>query len=260
MTNGKQQAITKLATGEITQASLDEQAHNARLYEITQNLLPKFGYFSNFHSLLFLKRQTLSRFLYLDMLYKQILDVPVVICEFGVHWGTSLAQFINLRGIYEPYNHTRMIYGFDTFEGFNSVNSLDGNMHHPGDFSTFENYEKSLDEILTLHESFSPIPHMKKFELIKGDASVTIDEWLENNPVATISLAIFDMDLYKPTKDVLEKIIPRLIKGSILVFDEFTCSGFPGEILALREVLGMNNIAFKRFPHQPYAAWCVWGA
>lgn len=41
----------------------------------------------NQHSLVFLRRQSLSRLLYLDHLYKQIVDVPGVICEFGVQWG-----------------------------------------------------------------------------------------------------------------------------------------------------------------------------
>jgi hypothetical protein len=50
-------------------------------------------------------------------------------------------------------------------------------------------------------------------------------------------MAIFDMDIYKPTKDVLEKIIPRLVKGSLLVFDELNFKAFPGETIAVNEVL-----------------------
>jgi hypothetical protein len=251
--------VTKVDRGELTQASLDEQKRNQRLFELNQALMPQFGYFWNPSNLLFLKRQTLSRFLYFNMLYEKIIDVPGVICEFGVHWGATLSQLINLRGIYEPYNHSRKIYGFDTFTGFKEVNAKDGLLACEGDFAVGENYEMILDEILTLQESFSPISHMKKFALVKGDASETIDIWLKDNPEATIALAIFDMDLYKPTKDVLLKIIPRLIKGSILVFDEFSCHFFPGELLALREVFDMNKMSFKRFPHQPYQAWCVWG-
>lgn len=150
------------------------------------------------------------------MLYEKIIDVPGVICEFGVHWGATLSQLINLRGIYEPYNHSRKIYGFDTFTGFKEVNAKDGLLACEGDFAVGENYEMILDEILTLQESFSPISHMKKFALVKGDASD-------------------------------------------LVFDEFSCHFFPGELLALREVFDMNKMSFKRFPHQPYQAWCVWG-
>ena len=100
---------------------------------------------------------------------------------------------------------------------------------------------------------------MKKFELVKGDASETIDVWLEENPHAIVSMAIFDMDIYQPTKDVLEKIIPRLTKGSVLVFDEINCKLFPGETIALREVVGTNTLRLKRSRKQPYCSWAVWG-
>ena len=92
---------------------------------------------------------------------------------------------------------------------------------------------------------------------MKGDASLTINEWIQKNPHTIISMAIFDMDVYQPTKDVLEKIIPRLTKGSVLVFDELNCPKFPGETLALMEVLGVNNLKLRRDPNQPYCAWAV---
>ena len=51
-----------------------------------------------------------------------------------------------------------------------------------------------------------------------------------------MSLAIFDFDIYKPTKAALEAIKPHLFKGSVLVFDELADDIFPGETVALREV------------------------
>jgi hypothetical protein len=35
------------------------------------------------------------------------------------------------------------------------------------------------------------------------------------------ALAYFDLDLYEPTRAVLEQIRPYLTKGSIVAFDEF---------------------------------------
>ena len=40
------------------------------------------------------------------------------ILEFGVHFGSSFAQLINLRGIREPFNYSRHIYGFGHLRGF----------------------------------------------------------------------------------------------------------------------------------------------
>jgi hypothetical protein len=43
-----------------------------------------------------------------------------------------------------------------------------------------------------------------------------------------------------------------------LVFDELNCQHFPGETLAVREVLGLSKLALHCFPHQPYCSWAIW--
>ena len=72
-------------------------------------------------------------------------------------------------------------------------------------------------------------------------------------------MVIFDMDIYQPTKDALESILPRLTKGSILVFDELNCRQFPGETQALQDVLSLNKLKLQHDAHQPNCAWAVWG-
>jgi len=248
----------KTKLGEFINRSLIESEVDNRLLELHNFVVPQMGPHWNLHSNLFLKRISLSRILYFNQLYLQLLNVPGVICEFGVQWGASLALLANLRSIYEPYNYSRKIIGFDTFSGFSNIDAKDGNSVLKGDYSTMQNYEESLEEILSLHEQNSPIPHIKKFELIKGDASKTVADWLNVNPHAIISMAIFDMDVYRPTKDVLECILPRLVKGSVLVFDELNCPKFPGETTALNEVIGLNKLKLRRDPNQPYCAWAVW--
>lgn len=235
-----------------------KEALNKLLHK-TIKLLPQFGDYWMRHNLLTQNVTSTSRILYLNHLYKMIVDVPGVVCEFGVQWGSTLSQLINLRSIYEPFNHSRVIYGFDTFEGFPSIHEKDGEGYGVGDLATLDNYELELDEILTLIEKFPPVSHIKKYELIKGNVISSIDKWLEDNPHAIISLAIFDMDLYEPTKEVLQKIKPRLTKGSVLAFDELNCKVFPGETIALNEVFGLNNITLKRSPLHPYCSWAVYG-
>ncbi len=245
--------------GEFTGRNDAEADHDAAIRALAEQGISKTGPQWNYHALRFLKRQVISRVIYLDMLYKQILDVPGVVCEFGVHWGGSLSVLMNLRGIYEPFNHSRRLIGFDTFSGFPGVDAADGGRSSPGDYSVEAGYEVELEQLLTLHEQFSPISHIKKFELVKGDVEVTLETWLAENPAAVISLAIFDMDIYRPTKTALAAVLPRLTKGSVLVFDELNCPHFPGETQAVQEVLGLNNLRLRRFPHQPYAAWAVYG-
>ena len=200
-------------------------------------------------------RLTMSRILYLDELYSKIVDLPGVILEFGVRYGTSMVALTNLRGIHEPFNYQRKIIGFDTFAGFPSVHEKDSNRWEPGDYDTPYGYEKTLEEILNLHEQLSPVSHIKKHELVKGDVMVTVDAWLEQNPALMVSMAIFDMDLYEPTKHALESIQPRLMQGSVLVFDEFSNSSYPGETLAIRELFETRDLEFGHSRFQPACAW-----
>lgn len=251
----------KKIEGEFTQRGAAEMDNDTALFELARKRFADggFGPQWNYHSAVFLKRQALSRMLYQDMLYRQILDVPGLICEFGVHWGATMSLLCNLRGIHEPFNHSRRIIGFDTFSGFGEVDAKDGGFSSAGDYSTSQGYEEELARILSLQESFSPISQIRKFELIKGDVSLTLPGWIEANPHSIIAMAVFDMDVYKPTRDALEMVLPRLTRGSLLVFDELNCPHFPGETAAVEEVIGINKLRLRRFPHQPYCAWAVYG-
>lgn len=208
---------------------------------------------------LFMDRQTLSSLLYMDFLYKQIIDVHGIICEFGVRWGRNLALFESLRGIYEPYNYSRKIVGFDTFSGFPTINAKDGghDIVSKGSFSVTEGYEEYLEQILNYHEQESPISHIKKYELVKGDASNTIKKYLSEFPETIIAFAYFDMDLYEPTINGLQTIENHLTKGSVIGFDELNYHPFPGETLALKEWCGLKKYRIMRTPLNPHCAYII---
>jgi Macrocin-O-methyltransferase (TylF) len=248
--------------GEFTQRSDEEHDRDSELLALATSRIDSgtFGAQWNYHMSVFTKRQVVSRLLYQDFLYQKIVPVPGVILEFGVHWGATIATLINLRGIYEPYNHSRTIVGFDTFSGFPGIDAKDGGFSKSGDYSTSDGYEDELSRILTIHESFAPIAQIKKFDLIKGDVAETLPTFLEDNPHIVVAMAIFDMDIYAPTKSALERIIPRLTKGSLLVFDELNCRHFPGETQALDEVIGLNKLRLQRVPNQPFCAFAEFGA
>jgi hypothetical protein len=206
---------------------------------------------------LFISRQTLSRILFMQELYSKIISVHGVIMEFGVRWGQNLSLFSSLRGIYEPFNYNRKIIGFDTFSGFPVLSHEDGNHLSVGDYSVSSGYENYLEEVLNYHEKESPIAHKKKFELIKGDASVTFKKYLEKNPHTIVAMAYFDFDIYQPTKDCLEILLPRLTKGSVVAFDELNCPEFPGETIALMETIGLAKYAIKRSPLNPLISYLI---
>ena len=196
---------------------------------------------------LFLSPKLLSRILFFNEMYKKIINHHGVIMEFGVRWGPILNLFQSLRGIYEPFNRHRKIIGFDTFEGFTEVTDYD-KISKKGDFAVTEGYEEHLEEILSTQEKFSPLDHIKKFEIIKGDIIETLPKYLEENKHTIVSLVFFDLDIYKPTLESLKNIKPYLTEGSIMIFDELCDDTFPGETMALDEVFGLNNLEIKRLP------------
>ncbi len=206
---------------------------------------------------LFLTRQTLSRINFMQHLYELVLPVHGVIFEFGVRWGQNMALFSTLRGILEPYNYNRKIIGLDTFEGFPLVAPEDGKKVSQGDYGVTQKWENQLTDILDFHNQNAPIPQKRKFELVKGDATVTLPKYLASHPETIVSLAYFDFDIYKPTHDCLKMIQPHLTKGSVLAFDELNCPEFPGETLALREVFGLSSYAIRRDPSNPMTSYLV---
>ncbi|MTV49680.1 crotonobetainyl-CoA--carnitine CoA-transferase [Heliobacillus mobilis] len=208
---------------------------------------------------LFLNSKSLSRILFMDHIYKQIVDVQGVIIEFGTRWGQNLALFSALRGIYEPFNRHRKIIGFDTFEGFPSISDKDGvsDMMVVGGLALPDNYVDYLENIITLQEKDNPLAHIKKHDLRTGDATEEIEKYLKDCPETIIALAYFDFDLYEPTKKCLTAIKDRLVKGSILGFDELNDPDSPGETLALMEVMGLNNIRLKRYRYTSRTSYYI---
>jgi hypothetical protein len=199
---------------------------------------------------LFLESKQLARILFMDHIYKLSMEAHGVVIEFGTHWGQNTALFTALRGIYEPFNRHRKIIGFDTFQGFPGLSEKDGvsELMKLGKLKTGEDYPAYLRKLLDLHQSLNPLAHIEKNEICVGDASLEFKNYLDRNPQTIVSLVYFDFDLYEPTKKCLELVIPRLVKGSVVGFDELNDPDSPGETTALMEVVGLNKIALKRFP------------
>jgi len=210
---------------------------------------------------LYMPRQALARVLFIHELYKLIVPVHGSVVEFGVRWGQNLALFSSLRGIYEPHNYNRKILGFDTFGGFPSVEAKDGTNPtiRKGAYGVSADWEMVLGGLLAFHEQQSPIAHIRKFELIAGDATHTLPGYLEAHPETIFALVYFDFDLYAPTKACLDAIRPHLTQGSVIAFDELNCAQFPGETMAVRETLGLDRVALRRVAYSPLTSYAVIG-
>ena len=66
-----------------------------------------------------------------------------------------------------------------------------------------------------------------------------------------------DMDLYKPTADVLNQIWSRVPKGGIVAFDEINLDLFPGETEALLECIDIGAHQIRRSRHAVYQVYII---
>jgi len=236
-------------------SSIEKEARERHINMLLNSPIPKDQLLSNLG--LYLNSKNLSRIIFFNEIYKKIVNIPGVIMEFGTRWGQNPALFASLRGIYEPFNRHRKIIIFDTFEGFPKISKQDGksDLMKKGQLSLTKNYHEYLEEIMNIQENDNPINHIKKFEIYKGDAAIQLKKFFKKNPQSIISLAYFDFDLYKPTKVCLSLIKKRLVKGSILGFDELNDPDSPGETTALMEVFDMNKIRLKKLPYVSRVAY-----
>jgi len=243
-----------------TLASQNETDNRKKLVELYQsNPLPEMEKVAN--AGLFLKRQELSKILFFNEIYQKLVNIHGIIIEFGTRWGQNLVTLNNLRGIYEPFNYNRKLIGFDTFEGFKNTDKKDGNhsIIKDGYFSVTENYDKYLEELLTIHEKECPLNHIPKNLIIKGDASVELLKYFEKNPQTIIAFAWFDFDIYEPTIKCLNLIKPYLAKGSIIGFDELNDAKFPGETIALKEFADLNSLKIYRSKFSAMQSYIIYG-
>lgn len=208
----------------------------------------------------FATRQSLAKFLTKYEIFKQVLDVNGSIVEGGVLHGGGTLAWAKLSSILEPINHTRKVIGFDTFSGFPSVAAEDltgGTSSHFHVGGLTGSPKEDVEKAIRLYDVNRPLKHIPKVELVEGDACLTAQQYLQDNPHLVVSVLYLDVDLYEPTKALIEAFLPRMPKGSIIAFDELNAKMFPGETVAVADAIGINNLYIKRFPFDSYVSYAV---
>lgn len=118
------------------------------------------------------------------------------IMELGVWKGATINHIADLIA-------PRMVYGFDSFEGL------------PQSWTMSEDI--SID---AGYFAVKELPKVRKnVELVKGLFSDTLAGWIGDNP-GDVSLLHLDCDIYSSTATALTELNTRIIKGTIIVFDD----------------------------------------
>lgn len=197
---------------------------------------------------LYVRSSLLVKFLLLSDLYRRFATLPGALVEFGVWRGQNLVLLENLRAVHEPFNKQRRIIGFDTFEGYpEDAGMAERSTETHGGYNTGQDYPAHLTELLAVHEGMNPFGHVPSgHTLVKGDVCRTAPEWFAAHPETLVAFAFFDMGPYEPTLAALKAIKPCLMPGSILLFDELTWAGAPGEAIAFKEAFAGVRYSIER--------------
>lgn len=184
-------------------------------------------------------------------IYKQIIGVPGDIVEFGVYKSSSLIRFATFRKVLEN-DFSRKIVGFDAFGKFPQSSN---NLHTDSEF--IKKFESAGGDGLSATEVESII-NFKKFdniELVAGDVFETLPNWLTKYPHTRIALLHLDMDVYAPTKYVLDEVWDRVVPGGVLVFDDY--NSVEGETVAVDEFLKARNLKLTKNPFYNIPAYLI---
>lgn len=192
---------------------------------------------------LFIRGAVLARLLAIAAVYEEILNTPGLILDIGTWRGQTAVMCESLRAIHEPLNFQRSVIAFDTFDGYAGFSEADNDSaaHGPGKYAVGPEYAAFLSELLMLHEKNNAMGHVVgKHSVVRGDASITVADFLATRPGIPVALAFFDLNVYEPTRAALDALTRHLVSGSRLVFWQLMRPGFQAESRALSEFLAEN--------------------
>jgi hypothetical protein len=183
-------------------------------------------------------------------IYKKIISLPGDVLEFGVYKGSSLIRLLSFREILENTN-SRRIYGFDAFGKFPENVSLKSDKSFITKFETEGGLGISEED---LHEVCAA-KKLTNYELIKGDITLTLPDFISQNPALKLSLVHIDVDVYEPTLVILECIWERLVKGGIVMLDDYGL--VEGETKAVDVFFKDKNIQIYKMPHYKVPSFII---
>ncbi len=206
----------------------------------------------------FTPRFNLARFLAHYEIFKKAVDVPGVIVDLGVFRGASTFTWAKLCEIFCPTDARKVVYGFDTFEGFPSLSPADGpvdprNDVRPGGYFGGASVPRDLALAREAMNHDRHLRHVERIELVRGDVLQTIPEFVQRKgPGLRIALLNLDLDLYQPTRCALEHFAPLMAPGGVIVCDEYAVDTFGGESKAVDEYF---TARFGRRPRIRKVTW-----
>lgn len=199
---------------------------------------------------IYTRRIALKKFIAHYEFFRKTIELPGDIIELGVYRGGSLMSWANFLEIRNMGDRHKQVFGFDNFAGFTSFHEKDGapDEKYGKTLSGFDGgaFEEILEDAISIYDQDRFIPYKPRIVLVKGNIEETVPKFVKDNPGLRISLMHFDCDLYHPTKTALETFWPLVVKGGVVLFDEYGIRPWEGESNAVDEFFADKIEAVRR--------------
>lgn len=200
-----------------------------------------FDYENNFYLTADINR--ISKFATHLQFFQNVIDLAGDIVECGVFKGASLSRFIKFRSLMGNC-FSKKIIAFDIFGEFPEAQYEPDQAQRDIFVKEAGNMSIEIDEFKAM---LTKLNLYHNIELVKGDILKTVPKYKNKNPALKISLLHIDVDLFEATKVCLETFYPMMVKGGIVILDDY--GAFPGANKAIDEYFLDTNIKIKKLPY-----------
>ena len=176
-------------------------------------------------------------------IYKKILNIKGDIIECGVFKGASLIRFLTFRDLIEKENKRKVI-GFDAFGKFPYLKKNYKNSKADKKFAKKHDENIGLGINIDVLKKYLKKKKIINCELIKGDVIKTLPNYLNKNKKIKISLLHLDLDVYEPTRFVLNSLYKNISINGIILLDDY--NHIRGATLAVNEFIKENKLKVNK--------------
>jgi hypothetical protein len=199
---------------------------------------------------IYTRRIFLKRFLAHYEFFRMTIDLPGDIVELGVYRGVTLMAWANFLEIRNMGDRAKQVIGFDNWKGFKEFDVKDGaedrRVNKVVAGYNAEPFQEILHDAIKIFDKDRFIPHKPRVILVDGDIEETVPRYVTENSGLRISLLHIDCDLYRPTKTALENLWPRVVRGGVVIFDDYGIRPWEGESTAVDEFFADKKVVLRR--------------
>jgi hypothetical protein len=149
---------------------------------------------------------------------------------------------------------SRKIIGFDAFGKFPDKVSMANDKEFIERFETSAGDGISKDDL----ENILKYKNFQNIFLVKGFIPDIFSEYFDQKPATQIALLHIDVDVYEATKDCLKNLYERVVKGGIIVFDDYgQVDGATKAVNEFIESVGKNINIIQKLPYNYIPAYMI---